>query len=56
MDINCGEIVDSNVILQEVGECFFQMIFDMVLGKKIKSELYGYGQDEFVFWYIGVYI
>ncbi|MFX6259469.1 L-lactate permease, partial [Acinetobacter baumannii] len=43
MDINCGEIADSNVTPQEVGERFFQMILDTASGKKTKSELHGYG-------------
>ena len=55
MDINCGEIADGNVTPQEIGERFFQMILDTASGKKTKSELHGYGQDEFVPWHIGVY-
>src|SRR5450830_393506 len=55
MDINCGEIADGMATPQEIGAKFFQMILDTASGKKTKSELHGYGQDEFVPWHIGVY-
>ena len=55
MDINCGEIADGLATPQEIGARFFQMILDTASGKKTKSELHGYGQDEFVPWHIGVY-
>jgi len=55
MDINCGEIADGLATPQEIGAKFFQMILDTASGKKTKSELHGYGQDEFVPWHIGVY-
>ena len=53
IDINCGEIVDGNTTVNEVGERFFQMILDTASGKKSKSELHGYGQSEFVPWQLG---
>ena len=55
MDINCGEIADGTATPQDIGAQFFQMILDTASGKKTKSELHGYGQDEFVPWHIGVY-
>jgi altronate hydrolase len=54
MDINCGEIIDGTTSIQEVGERFFQMMLDCASGKKSKSELHGYGQNEFVPWQISV--
>ena len=53
IDINCGEIVDGNTTVNEVGGRFFQMILDTASGKKSKSELHGYGQSEFVPWQLG---
>src|ERR1700674_2526096 len=53
IDINCGEIVDGGATVEAIGERFFQMILDTASGKKSKSELHGYGQNEFVPWYLG---
>ncbi|HET6221413.1 MAG TPA: altronate dehydratase, partial [Dongiaceae bacterium] len=53
MDINCGEIVDGTATLPEVGERIFKLILETASGKKTKSELYGYGEDEFAPWHFG---
>jgi altronate hydrolase len=53
VDINCGEIVDGNASVAEVGAQFFRMILDTASGQKTKSELHGYGQSEFVPWQLG---
>jgi altronate hydrolase len=53
IDINCGEIVDGTSTVEAMGERFFRMILDTASGKKTKSELHGYGQNEFVPWYLG---
>jgi altronate hydrolase len=53
IDLNCGEIVDGTSTVQAMGERFFQMILDTASGEKSKSELHGYGQSEFVPWYLG---
>ena len=53
IDINCGEIVDGTATIEQMGERFFGMILDAASGKKTKSELHGYGQNEFVPWYLG---
>jgi len=53
MDINCGEIVDGTASLEEVGQRIFQLILDTASGKRSKSELYGYGEDEFNPWHFG---
>ena len=52
MDINCGDVLDG-VTLQEKGEQIFQEILAVASGKKTKSELLGYGDNEFVPWQIG---
>jgi altronate hydrolase len=53
MDINCGGIIDGVDSVDEVGARFFRMILDTASGKRSKSELHGYGQNEFVPWQIG---
>jgi altronate hydrolase len=55
LDINCGGIAEGLTTPQEVGAQFFQMILDTASGKKTKSEIHGYGQNEFVPWHIGIY-
>jgi altronate hydrolase len=52
MDINCGDVLDG-VTLQEKGEEIFREILEVASGKKTKSELLGYGDNEFVPWQIG---
>jgi altronate hydrolase len=53
IDINCGEIVDGSATVEAMGERFFRMILDTASGTKSKSERHGYGQNEFVPWYLG---
>jgi altronate hydrolase len=53
IDINCGEIVDGTASVEAMGERFFRMILDTASGVKSKSEMHGYGQNEFVPWYLG---
>ncbi|MCO5070872.1 MAG: altronate dehydratase family protein [Rhizobiaceae bacterium] len=52
MDINCGDILDG-VTLREKGEEIFSELLAVASGKKTKSELLGYGDNEFVPWQIG---
>jgi altronate hydrolase len=47
IDINCGGILDGTATIEETGERIFQMMLDCASGKKSKSELHGYGQNEF---------
>ncbi len=54
MDINCGSIIDGDATIEELGKTILQMIVDCASGKPSKSEAFGYGQDEFVPWQIGV--
>ena len=54
MDINCGEIIDGTATIDEVGERIFRLMLDCASGQKSKSELHGYGQNEFVPWQLSV--
>jgi altronate hydrolase len=53
MDINCGQIVDGQKTIDEMGADIFKLILDTASGKKTKSEAYGFGDNEFVPWHIG---
>ena len=44
---------DGTASVEEMGNRFFQMILETASGKKSKSEMHGYGQNEFVPWYLG---
>jgi altronate hydrolase len=54
IDINCGEIIDGTATIDEVGERIFRLMLDCASGQKSKSELLGYGQNEFVPWQLSV--
>jgi altronate hydrolase len=54
MDLNCGEILDGTVSLQEMGERIFQALLRTASGERTKSEELGVGRYEFVPWQIGV--
>jgi len=52
MDLNMGTILQGESI-QEAGMRMFDEILETASGKKTKSELLGYGEDEFTPWAIG---
>lgn len=54
MDINCGEILDGNISVQEMGQQIFQLFLKIASGEKTKSEKLGLGDHEFVPWQIGI--
>ena len=53
MDINCGMILDGSMTVQEAGQKIFELILATASGQPSKSERHGFGQDEFVPWYLG---
>jgi len=53
MDINCGVIVDGKASIEQVGEQFFELILKTASGQPSKSEIFGYGEDEFAPWVLG---
>jgi altronate hydrolase len=53
MDINCGAILDGGASVEEMGEQIFRLILKTASGQRTKSELLGYGEDEFAPWHIG---
>jgi altronate hydrolase len=52
MDINCGDIVDG-VSVEDKGREIFEHILRVASGARSKSEMLGYGDNEFVPWQIG---
>jgi len=53
MDINCGVVVDGKASVQEVGQQIFELILKTASGQPSKSEIFGYGDDEFAPWILG---
>lgn len=53
IDINCGGVLDGEISVSQCGENIFQEILKIASGKAIKSELLGYGDNEFNPWKIG---
>jgi altronate hydrolase len=53
MDINCGVIVDGKASIDQVGQQFFEIILKTASGQPSKSEIFGYGEDEFAPWVLG---
>jgi altronate hydrolase len=54
MDLNCGSVLDGNKTIDELGSELFQLMLDTASGQRSRSELHGYGQNEFVPWQISV--
>jgi altronate hydrolase len=53
MDINCGEIIDGQATIQQMGQRIFELVLATASGAPSKSEKHGYGQNEFVPWQVG---
>ena len=52
MDLNCGDVLDG-VSLAAKGREIFEAVLAIASGRRTKSELLGYGRNEFVPWQIG---
>ncbi len=50
MDFNCGEVSDGTKTIEELAQGLFQLLLDVASGSQSRSELHGYGQNEFVPW------
>ena len=53
IDINCGSIIDGTASVESMGWVIFQHMLATASGVLSKSELHGYGQNEFVPWQVG---
>ena len=46
-------MIDGTASIDEVGERIFRLMLETASGRATKSELHGYGQNEFVPWQLG---
>ena len=53
IDLNCGSILDGTRTIEEIGNEIFELMLSTASGTRTKSEIHGYGQNEFVPWQIG---
>ena len=53
IDIDCGGIVEGTDTVDAAGERIFGLMLATASGRATKSELHGYGQNEFVPWQLG---
>lgn len=53
IDLNCGTIISGEETVDTLGEKIYRLILKTASGTETKSELYGYGQNEFAPWQIG---
>ena len=54
MDINCGTIIEGKEKIEDVGKKIFELVVNTASGNKSKSEINGYGDEEFNPWQVGV--
>jgi len=53
MDVNCGLIASGDKTIEQMGHEIFELIVETASGRKTKSEVFGYGDNEFVPWHLG---
>ncbi len=53
MDLDCGDIVERGVSIEEKGLEIYNLLLDIASGEPTKSEELGYGENEFVPWQLG---
>jgi altronate hydrolase len=53
MDLDCGTVVDGAETVEQAGSRIFRLVLETASGKKSKSELLGFGDDEFAPWVVG---
>ncbi|HEY8595309.1 MAG TPA: altronate dehydratase family protein [Devosiaceae bacterium] len=56
MDFNCGTLLDGDETLEQMGERIFRLMLETASGKPTRSELLGYGEDEFAPWHINAWL
>lgn len=53
MDINCGSILDGEQSVEQAGAAIFKEILEIASGKPTRSEIHGFGDEEFQPWLLG---
>jgi altronate hydrolase len=56
MDIDCGQVLDADLSIEQMGAHIFDLVLETASGRKTKSELACQGQWEFHPWYIGAVV
>jgi altronate hydrolase len=54
IDVNCGTVIDGEETVEQVGKRVFELVLKTASGSMSKSELNGYGDEEFNPWQVGV--
>lgn len=54
MDVNCGQILDGEKTLEEMGQAIFEHMIKVASGEQTASERLGLGDNEFIPWHIGI--
>ncbi|SEG51867.1 UxaA family hydrolase [Marinobacterium lutimaris] len=54
MDINCGQVIDGKLSIEEMGQEIFDHILRVASGERSCSEKLGLGDHEFIPWHIGI--
>lgn len=53
MDIDCGRIVDGDETVEQAGAAIYKEILEIASGKPTRSEVHGFGEEEFQPWVLG---
>lgn len=53
MDLDCGGIITGKQSVEEVGRLIFEKMITVASGERVFSEVYDYGDNEFVPWQVG---
>ncbi|MGF1544440.1 MAG: UxaA family hydrolase [Parvularculaceae bacterium] len=53
MDVNCGRVLDGEATIAEMGEEIFRRLIAIASGERTRSEVHGFGDNEFVPWTYG---
>ncbi|MGZ5181843.1 MAG: UxaA family hydrolase [Ramlibacter sp.] len=53
IDLNCGTVIDGEESIDQAGARLFALMLEVASGTRTRSELHGYGQNEFVPWQLG---
>lgn len=56
MDINCGTILDGVESIDEAGARIYEDMIATASGRPTRSELLGYGEDEFAPWHVNAWL
>lgn len=54
MDINCGQVIDGRLDIEQMGQAIFEHILRTASGEATWSEKLGLGDHEFVPWHLGI--